>query len=98
MQLKQVVLPAPFGPIRPVIWPCAASNETSVSALMPPNRIVKSRTESRDATAYFVSPIDEPRVSVRTPIGDQSVPSQRAVIICVIGKRNVGVVRMMTPG
>ena len=40
MQLKSVVLPAPFGPIRPQIAPRATSKDTSSSAVTPPNRIV----------------------------------------------------------
>ena len=45
--LKSVVLPAPFGPIRPVIVPSSAANETSSSATIPPNRSVTSSTESK---------------------------------------------------
>src|SRR3954452_561634 len=44
--LKQVVLPAPFGPIRPRISPGRMSNETSSSATTPPNRIVTFRSAS----------------------------------------------------
>ena len=40
MQLKRVVLPAPFGPMRPVIAPAATFIETSVSALTPPKDFV----------------------------------------------------------
>jgi hypothetical protein len=39
MQLKTVVLPAPFGPINAVILPRAALKERSPTATMPPNRI-----------------------------------------------------------
>src|SRR5438067_13666055 len=38
MALKAVVLPAPFGPMRPTIEPSATSRETSSSATIPPNR------------------------------------------------------------
>jgi hypothetical protein len=44
--LKSVVLPAPFGPIRPTIWPDCTSKETPSSATIPPNRTVRSRTDS----------------------------------------------------
>ena len=37
MQLNSVVLPAPFGPIRPTIEPGSRSNETPASATTPPN-------------------------------------------------------------
>ena len=47
MQLKSVVLPAPFGPIRPQIAPRGTSKETSSSAVTPPNRIVSPWTASR---------------------------------------------------
>ncbi len=44
--LKSVVLPAPFGPIRPTIWPGSTSSETSSIATIPPKRRVTLRTES----------------------------------------------------
>ena len=47
MQLKSVVLPAPFGPIKPQIAPWATSKDTSWSAVTPPNRIVTPSTTSR---------------------------------------------------
>ncbi len=46
MTLKTVVLPAPFGPIRPATTPRSTLKETPSSATMPPNRNVTSRTES----------------------------------------------------
>ena len=51
MTLNAVVLPAPFGPIRPQIWPRATSRETPSSATMPPNRTVTSRTERSACSA-----------------------------------------------
>ena len=44
--LKQVVLPAPFGPIRPRISPRWMSKVTSSSAVRPPNLTVRSSTSS----------------------------------------------------
>ena len=44
--VEEVVLPAPFGPIRPATTPRSTSKETPSSATMPPNRNVTSRTES----------------------------------------------------
>jgi hypothetical protein len=85
MQLKQVVLPAPFGPISPVTCPSATSKDTSLSAVIPPNRIVRSRTESSAGTQPYFSAIVSERVSTSTPIGDQSLESHFAAIICVIG-------------
>src|SRR4051812_3475127 len=37
MQLNSEVLPAPFGPTRPKIWPGSTAKLTSCSTLMPPN-------------------------------------------------------------
>ena len=46
IRLKVVLLPEPFGPIRPRISPCASSNETSLTAVNPPKRLVSRLTES----------------------------------------------------
>ncbi len=46
IRLNIVVLPAPFGPIRPAISPSLTSNETSSTATMPPNVRVTCSTES----------------------------------------------------
>lgn len=40
MQLKSVVLPAPFGPIKPTISPFSILIETSLRATYPPNPLV----------------------------------------------------------
>jgi len=47
MTLNAVVFPAPFGPIKPEIWPCSTTKETRSSATMPPKRRVTSRTSRR---------------------------------------------------
>src|SRR6185503_5540561 len=47
MTLNAVVLPAPFGPINPTIWPSRTSNEIPSRATIPPNRRVTFRSESR---------------------------------------------------
>src|SRR6476469_1180990 len=46
MTLKQVVLPAPLGPMRPRISPVLMWNETPSSAVTPPNLRVTSSTSS----------------------------------------------------
>src|SRR3954453_12781989 len=46
MALKQVVLPAPLGPIRPRISPWRISNEAPARGTTPPNRSVASRSSS----------------------------------------------------
>src|SRR3954469_22091696 len=57
MTLKQVVLPAPLGPIRPRISPSRMSKDTWSSAVTPPNRMVTSSTSSR-ARPGFSEDID----------------------------------------
>src|SRR5579885_2808205 len=46
MMLNSVVLPAPFGPISPTIWPCSTSSDTSSIATIPPKRRVTFLTDS----------------------------------------------------
>jgi hypothetical protein len=46
MALKSVVLPAPFGPMRPVIVPAAIRSDTPSTAFMAPKLFVTSRTAS----------------------------------------------------
>src|SRR5260370_11954765 len=46
MQLKQVVFPEPFGPMRPRISPSATSKETVLSAMNPPKRFVSAEIVS----------------------------------------------------
>src|ERR1051325_3154885 len=47
MTLKSVVLPAPFGPMRPVIVPGCTEKRASFTAVMPPKRTVMPSTWSR---------------------------------------------------
>src|SRR5919204_1331552 len=58
MRLKTVVLPAPFGPIRPTISPSPTSSETSSTATIPPNRRVTPSIES-SGMAYFKQALDQ---------------------------------------
>src|SRR6202171_1969319 len=44
--LKIVLLPEPFGPIRPRISPCSTLNDTLLTAVKPPNRLTKPSTTS----------------------------------------------------
>ena len=39
-----VVLPAPFGPRKPVTWPGNTSNDRSLTAVVWPYRLVSPRT------------------------------------------------------
>src|SRR5437868_11480775 len=51
MQLNAVVLPAPFGPIRPTISHSSTDRLSPSIATRPPKRIVRSRTSSTDTAA-----------------------------------------------
>ena len=53
-QLNSVVLPAPFGPMTAVTEPGAIVNDTSSSAVSPPNRIC-SPEMSRSVLAHASS-------------------------------------------
>src|SRR3954452_11220076 len=44
--LKIVLLPEPFGPIRPSISPCSTLNDTLLTAVKPPNRFTRPSTTS----------------------------------------------------
>ena len=46
MQLKIVLLPEPFGPMRPRISPSSTAKETSLTAEKPPNLFVRPETRS----------------------------------------------------
>src|SRR4030067_2281667 len=48
MQLNRVVLPAPFGPIKPMISPCSIWKETWLFSTTPPKSVTRSVT-SRNA-------------------------------------------------
>src|SRR5712691_3867684 len=48
IRLKQVVIPAPLGPIKPAIVPSSTEKLTSLTAVRPPNRTVRASTSSRD--------------------------------------------------
>src|SRR5581483_2696467 len=49
MRLRSVVLPEPFGPKMPRISPSAIENETSLTAVRPPKRLVSPSTSSSTA-------------------------------------------------
>src|SRR5438270_4513833 len=44
MRLKQVVLPAPLGPMRATVCPSSTDTENSWTARRPPNRLLRPRT------------------------------------------------------
>src|SRR6187551_3778904 len=49
--LKNVVLPAPFGPIRLTIEPCGIAKSTSLTATRPPNSLRMSEATRRSVIA-----------------------------------------------
>ena len=46
MQLKVVLFPEPFGPMRPRISPSSTAKDTSLTAKKPPNFFVRPETRS----------------------------------------------------
>src|SRR5436305_171809 len=48
-QLKNVLLPAPFGPIIARTSPCSTAKLTRLSAVRPPKRTVRSSVDNNDA-------------------------------------------------
>ena len=90
MQLKIVLLPEPFGPIRPRISPSSTSKETSLTAVKPPNVLVRPETRSmatrtrasaRDARGTQRSPDGSLSARRRGPAGSGSTGSM--VLIAV---------------
>src|SRR4051812_50117345 len=61
MTLKQVVFPAPFGPMRPRISPAWMWKLTSSSAVRPPKRKVSASTSSNFSVIPRTSRDSEPR-------------------------------------
>src|SRR3954465_11799545 len=76
MQLKVVVLPAPFGPISPQICRSSTSKETPATAVTPPKRTTTSRTSSNaipSATPVRTGPHTEQRQTLA--VCHRSLPS-----------------------
>src|SRR6202035_54449 len=55
--LKIVLLPEPFGPIRPRISPSSTLNDTLLTAVKPPNRLTKPSTTSTTVPSPFQDPL-----------------------------------------
>ena len=68
IRLKIVLLPDPFGPIRPRISPARRSKPTSLTAVKPPKRLVRPSTSSTGARASG-------RVKGRLPGGAPATPA-----------------------
>src|SRR3954470_9414703 len=52
MTLNSVVLPAPFGPIKPVTVPACTLNVAELTAVTPPKRTVTPSTSSNGAEPF----------------------------------------------
>ena len=78
MRLNSVVLPDPFGPIRPVIEPSGTTSEAPSTALRPPNCLRRSLTSSSGAVGAPSATGDEPRSvsEARLPAGADAGPDQ----------------------
>src|SRR5512139_3291397 len=71
MQLKSVVLPAPFGPIRPTMRPASTSKETLSSATMPPKRTPTPSTRNNapvDTGSIAPPPKESSHGAIEAPI------------------------------
>src|SRR5262249_14214334 len=66
MQLKQVVLPEPLGPISPRISPSLTSKETPLRAVKPPNCLVSRSTVSTENGRGGGAAASAPRSAVRS--------------------------------
>ena len=55
--LKQVVLPAPFGPMSPVTRPDSATNDAWLTAVTPPNWTTTSSTTRRGSVRMCGHPL-----------------------------------------
>ncbi len=53
--MKTVVLPAPLGPMMPVMLPSATSKERESTAFIPSKCFVRPRTEKRGAAGEFTA-------------------------------------------
>src|SRR4051795_9945071 len=67
MTLNAVVLPAPFGPMRPAISPSSTVSDSSSSARMPPKRRLTLSTSSSATVASFSQMVENRHVTTVQP-------------------------------
>src|SRR5690606_2270823 len=72
MRLNAVVLPAPFGPIRPTMAPCSTSKLTSRSAARPPKDFERFSTRSSAAMSTSLPRAAQARRQRRQAVGQES--------------------------
>src|SRR4051812_3477102 len=75
-QLNNVVLPAPFGPIKPVIAPASAATSTDDNADAPPNFMPRPRHSRSDTADLRLRGHDAERRIEHRPIGATEGPLQ----------------------
>src|ERR1035438_6480761 len=75
MMANKVVLPAPFGPISPVIWPSGADSDAAFTASRPPKRTETRSTLRRTST---MARVPNRRTSGRKPLQSPSLQRRQA--------------------
>src|SRR3569832_390840 len=71
---NRVVLPAPFGPIKPVIRPSSAAIDTPSTARTPPNRRVRFETTRSGSALRYLPP---PALEAASRSGDDADQAAR---------------------
>ena len=74
MRLKTVLLPAPFGPIRPWTVPALTSIERSATAAKPPNCRETARSSSSNVDADDAAARARPGQGASEPAGNGNEP------------------------
>src|SRR6266496_5623648 len=94
--LKMVVLPAPFGPIRPLMSPSGISNEAACTARRPRNDLLIARTSSSGIGAFYAAARRKEEQYQRHDRDDpqQGVDEQQVdANVAVAAARNAGMVQ-----
>src|SRR5262252_7551277 len=74
IRLKVVLLPDPFGPIRPRISPARTSKDTWLTAKKPPNRFDRPSTASIGGLHHHEIQVDTAAASAVRPGGNPETP------------------------
>src|SRR6266550_4781382 len=62
MRFTSVVLPAPFGPMRPNAWPGGIPRSTAFTATTPPKRFVRPAASSNIGRPDLLQPARAPKL------------------------------------
>ena len=76
-RLKQVVLPAPFGPISAWIVPRRTSRSTSLTATKPPKRLVSAAAERMMSLVRAHLAVQPPSIEMAEPVIERAMSPQR---------------------